>query len=57
MRILSLIITSIVIVSCSKNYGYVYDESSNKPIKDVVVQDINNPDNKIITDTEGRFFF
>lgn len=44
-------------MSCSKNYGYIYDIDSKKPIKGVVVQDVNNPDNKIITDIEGRFSF
>lgn len=35
----------------------MYDTVSRKPIKGVIVKDVNNPNNKTITDIGGKFSF
>lgn len=60
-----IILSFFIILSCAKdtqnigsnNYGYVYDTVSRKPIKGVIVKDVNNPNNKTITDIGGNFLF
>ncbi len=56
MRYLLLITSLITILSCSKKYGYIYDENR-KPLRKVLVQDIQNPSNKIVTQYNGEFSF
>lgn len=56
MKYLLSIISLIAILSCSRRYGYIYDENR-KPLRNVLAQDIQNPSNKIITQDNGEFSF
>lgn len=56
MKYLFLIISLATILSCSRKYGYIYDDNQ-KPLKNVMVQDLENPSNKIITQVNGEFSF
>ena len=51
-----LLLSLLLMINCSKNYGYIQDENQ-KPLKNVLVQDINNSSNKIFTNEKGEFSF
>jgi hypothetical protein len=44
------------ITSCN-NYGYIYDLETQKPVKNVLVEDLENKLNITFTDDEGMFEF
>ena len=56
MKYQLLAISLIFMISCTRNYGYIYDENR-KPLKNVLVRDIENPSHKIITQGNGEFSF
>lgn len=56
MKILCSIFVLITTIGCS-DYGYIQDSDTHKPIKGVLVQDIINPDNEIVTGIDGKFSF
>jgi hypothetical protein len=57
MKKILLITILFISYSCTKKYGYIYDLDKREPLKDVIVEDVSNPKNKIKTDSNGKFSF
>lgn len=56
-KILLLAPILILFLNCTKNHGYIYDLETKNPMKGVIVQDVNNSNNKVLTDVDGKFSF
>lgn len=57
IKILIIAIISIFLGSCEKNYGYILDYENSKPMENVLVRDLNDLTNYVLTNEKGEFEF
>jgi hypothetical protein len=56
-KLLYIIGISVLIVSCNGNYGFILDDTNEKPLQNVLVKDIDDSTNYVFTNKEGKFKF
>ncbi|MBV7441469.1 hypothetical protein KRX57_08540 [Weeksellaceae bacterium TAE3-ERU29] len=55
MKKIILNMAFIIFSGCSNNYGYIYDIHSKKPISNVIVRDLYDPQKQVLTDESFLF--
>lgn len=46
-----------MLISCKKEYGFIVNKENEKPIKDVLVTDLDDTLNFVLTNEKGEFEF
>ena len=57
MKTIFIVLTSIFLNSCERNYGYILDDENGKPLKNVLVTDLDDSTNYVVTNEKGEFKF
>lgn len=57
MKKIVFILICHMLINCSHNYGFIYDDITKKPLKGVNVIDIQDVSNNITTKSDGKFSF
>lgn len=55
--VITIISIYLLFCSCRKEHGFIVDKESEKPLKNVLVIDSDNPSNYIFTNNKGEFEF